>query len=91
MTAPKATVAKMAIVVAVVLIGGVLGGKWPLRAPHAHLVSSSFDCAMRELAYEFGQHLLPQYGDFEDLYYALGLNVDCGVPVPKFVIMARPV
>ena len=35
---------------------------------------ASFDWVMRQLAYEYGQQLLPRMGKFESLYYALGLN-----------------
>ena len=37
----------------------------------------SFNCKMRALAYEYGKKSLPVYGQFESLYYALGLNKDC--------------
>ena len=37
---------------------------------------ASFDCAMRKLAYEFGQQLLPRHGAFPELFDSLGLNVD---------------
>ena len=41
-----------------------------------------FDCKMRQLAYKFGKQLLPRLGDFEPLYYALGLNVPCDETAP---------
>ena len=44
-------------------------------------VPASFDCAMRQAAYSFGQKLLPRKGDFKDLYYALDLN-DPACPTP---------
>ena len=44
--------------------------------------TASFNCKMRRLAWEFGQHLRPDYKQFADLYYALGLNDDCKVEVP---------
>eukprot|EP00730_Choanoeca_flexa_P018055 TRINITY_DN8757_c0_g1_i1.p1 TRINITY_DN8757_c0_g1~~TRINITY_DN8757_c0_g1_i1.p1 ORF type:complete len:906 (+),score=246.00 TRINITY_DN8757_c0_g1_i1:1-2718(+) len=47
-------------------------------------VPASFDCAMREYAWEFGKQLLPQYNQFESLFYALGLNDDCDVSMPDF-------
>eukprot|EP01063_Lacrimia_lanifica_P013035 TRINITY_DN196_c0_g1_i2.p1 TRINITY_DN196_c0_g1~~TRINITY_DN196_c0_g1_i2.p1 ORF type:complete len:793 (+),score=349.08 TRINITY_DN196_c0_g1_i2:64-2442(+) len=38
----------------------------------------SFNCKMRALAYEFGKKNLDgKFGQFESLYYALGLNDDC--------------
>eukprot|EP01060_Flectonema_neradi_P018001 TRINITY_DN2481_c0_g1_i1.p1 TRINITY_DN2481_c0_g1~~TRINITY_DN2481_c0_g1_i1.p1 ORF type:complete len:221 (+),score=52.70 TRINITY_DN2481_c0_g1_i1:43-663(+) len=37
----------------------------------------SFNCKMRNLAWEYGQKTLPKFGKFENLYYALGLNDDC--------------
>ena len=41
---------------------------------------------MRKLAWAFGKQKRPDYGQFEDLYRALGLGVDClvdGLP-PAF-------
>lgn len=35
---------------------------------------ASFDCAMRQLAYQYGRSLLPRKGAFESLYFALNLN-----------------
>jgi pectin methylesterase-like acyl-CoA thioesterase len=32
---------------------------------------------MRKLAWEFGKQLRPDYGQFEDLHLALGLNAEC--------------
>ena len=44
---------------------------------------------MRRLAWQYGQHLLPEYAGFADLHAALGLNVECQesgheVTVPHF-------
>ena len=44
-------------------------------------VPASFDCAMRQAAYSYGQKLLPRKGDFKDLYFALDLN-DPSCPTP---------
>jgi hypothetical protein len=41
----------------------------------------SFDCAMRQAAYEYGKKLLPRKGGFSSLYYALNLN-DPACPTP---------
>mmetsp|Transcript_55434 Transcript_55434/g.172019 ORF Transcript_55434/g.172019 Transcript_55434/m.172019 type:complete len:820 (-) Transcript_55434:96-2555(-) len=56
-------------------------GAWAAKSPQDHpaYAPASFNCSMRKLAYEFGKELLPRYGKFESLYYALGLNVDCSV------------
>ena len=35
----------------------------------------AFNCKIRKLAWDYGRQLHPQYNQFEDLYYALGLNV----------------
>jgi hypothetical protein len=45
-----------------------------------------FNCKMRKLAWEYGQTVRPDYAQFADLYYALGLNDDCTeeVPIPSF-------
>ena len=45
-----------------------------------------FNCKMRKLAWEFGQQKRPDYMQFADLYYALGLNHDCQqlAPPPNF-------
>ena len=45
-----------------------------------------FNCKMRKLAWQYGQKLRPDYSQFADLYYALGLNGDCEeeVPMPSF-------
>jgi hypothetical protein len=51
---------------------------WPHpRQPHETSVPASFDCAMRKLAYKFGQKLLPRKDKFESLFYALDLNTPC--------------
>mmetsp|Transcript_28297 Transcript_28297/g.59468 ORF Transcript_28297/g.59468 Transcript_28297/m.59468 type:complete len:816 (+) Transcript_28297:1-2448(+) len=52
--------------------------KWPLRAPHRKAVPASFDCAMRQAAYAYGKKLIPRLGSFPSLYFALGLNAECG-------------
>ena len=44
---------------------------------------ASFDCAMRQAAYEYGKHNLPRKGAFESLYYALNLN-DPSCPPTEF-------
>lgn len=36
--------------------------------------ADTFDCAMRQAAYAYGQKLLPRQGTFESLFYALNLN-----------------
>jgi hypothetical protein len=48
--------------------------------------TAEFNCKMRKLAWEFGRQKRPDYSQFADLYYALGLNHDCQllVPPPKF-------
>ena len=53
--------------------------------------SASFNCKMRKLAWEFGRTLRPDYGQFEDLYWALGLNHDCTseLPIPTFTAADR--
>lgn len=66
-----------------------LSGKVNLKAIND--VPASFDCAMRKLAYSFGQQALPRFGNFESLFYALGLNDDCNVSVPEFDTVALPV
>ena len=50
-----------------------------------------FNCKMRKLAWEFGQQLRPDYAGFEDLFHALGLNVDCKdeVSPPTFTAADR--
>ena len=48
----------------------------------------AFNCKMRLLAWQFGREKRPDYGLFEDLYYALGLNSggmngeDCSAELP---------
>lgn len=41
-----------------------------------------FNCKMRNLAWEFGRQKRPDMGQFEDLYHALGLGVDCRAEAP---------
>ena len=50
-----------------------------------------FNCKMRKLAWEFGKQKRRDYAQFEDLYYALGLNKDClaEVPLPVFTAADR--
>ena len=38
-------------------------------------VPASFDCAVREFAWEYGKHLLPDRGEFRTLFDALQLQV----------------
>lgn len=45
-------------------------------------VPASFDCAMRKLAYEYGQKTLPRRGEFRTLFEALQLEY-CDMPVPS--------
>ena len=70
--------------IAVCLVA-VCAAHWPLDAPSPSSsettdsipVPTSFDCAMRNFAYEHGKALLPRKGAFESLYNALGLNEEC--------------
>eukprot|EP01061_Rhynchopus_euleeides_P019318 TRINITY_DN3171_c2_g1_i1.p1 TRINITY_DN3171_c2_g1~~TRINITY_DN3171_c2_g1_i1.p1 ORF type:complete len:815 (+),score=298.15 TRINITY_DN3171_c2_g1_i1:44-2446(+) len=69
-------------VLALTLLGACVG---PSEAIWSY-GPESFNCKMRALAYEYGKKTLPKYGQFEALYYALGLNDDCTdyVTPPKF-------
>ena len=70
--------------IAVCLVA-VCAAHWPLDASSPTSsettdsipVPTSFDCAMRNFAYEHGKALLPRKGAFESLYNALGLNEEC--------------
>lgn len=68
-----------AMLAASLLLGGAAAGQWPQDESglSATDVPASFDCAMRKLAYTYGQQLLPRLGGFDQLFDALGLNVDC--------------
>jgi hypothetical protein len=46
-------------------------------------VNSSFDCAMRELAYEYARSLRPDKGNFSTVYDALQLS-RCGVALTRY-------
>ena len=45
---------------------------------HAELTTSSFDCKVRELAWEYGKGLAPHRGGFKSLFDALQLS-NCGL------------
>lgn len=47
-----------------------------LRSPEA--VPRSFDCAARRLAHEFAKNLIPQQGEFVQVFDALQLADYCG-------------
>ena len=57
------------------------------KAPPPPPSKDAFDCAMRKLAYAYGQSLIPRAGGFEALYYALDLTgndkVHCNVSKPE--------
>jgi hypothetical protein len=58
---------------------GVVLPYWsPTGKPPA--VSESFDCAVRQLAYEFAKTLRPDKGDFRIVHDGLQLS-GCGVPL----------
>ena len=68
----------MKLVLLLALVAFASADQWPHpRQGHETAVPASFDCAMRKLAYQFGQQLLPRKGKFESLYYALDLNNPC--------------
>ena len=77
----------MAPAVAIVVL--VIAGAAPVCGDNGHISawsagSPAFNCKIRLLAYELGQRMLPRYGRFADLYYALGLNDGtCGDVVPE--------
>ena len=45
-------------------------------------VTPDSDCAIRELAYNYGKHLAPSQGDFQSLFDAMQLGA-CNVTAPK--------
>ncbi|CAE8664940.1 unnamed protein product, partial [Polarella glacialis] len=58
------------------LLATAQAAPWPLRGKSVGAVPHSFDCGMRQLAYDYGRQLLPRLGKFESLWYALGLTSD---------------
>lgn len=76
----------LALAPTIAILSGVVT---PARGDNGHTSawsagSPEFNCKIRLLAYEFGQRMLPRYGRFADLYYALGLNDGtCGNILPE--------
>ena len=82
----------MRFAVLLVALAFTSADQWPHpRQGHETAVPASFDCAMRQAAYSYGQKLLPRKGNFKDLYFALDLNdPSCTVELTGNTTSLRP-
>ena len=94
MSAYKFVFVLISLAIAEARLGYDKSSDHPIPLPRAFAspfnVDSEVDCALKELAWEFGRHLLPKRGQFKELYDALQLKT-CGAdPSPARSFPLRP-